>query len=123
VGERLPQLALDDVVADVVDPRVAQLRIAQPRHRVVFVQALLGLGGGFDVPLDERPIQGQGDFLGQLGLAGARFALDQQWPTQGHGGVHRHHQIVGNDIAVGATETGGGHGNGASLICLKSISK
>ena len=111
VGERLPQLALDDVVADVVDPRIAQLRIAQPRHRVVLVQALLCLGGGLDVPLNERSVQGEGDFLGQLGLASARFAFDQQRPAQGHGGVHRHHQIVGGDIAVGTAKTGWEHGN------------
>ena len=35
----LPQLALDDVVANVVDLFVAQLAIAQAADRVVFVQS------------------------------------------------------------------------------------
>jgi hypothetical protein len=52
--EGLPQLAADDVVADVVDPLVAELPVAQARHRVVLVEALLRLGGGLDVPLDQR---------------------------------------------------------------------
>ena len=55
--ERLPQPALDDVVADVVHALIAELRIAQPRDRVVFVQSLLRLGGGFDVPLQQRPVR------------------------------------------------------------------
>src|SRR3989440_5129917 len=53
-SERLPQHALDDVVADLVHARVAELGIAQAAHRVVFVQALLGLGRGLDVPFEER---------------------------------------------------------------------
>lgn len=52
--ERLPQLAAQDVVGDVVDAGVAKLRIAQPRHRVVFVESLLRLGGRLDVPLQQR---------------------------------------------------------------------
>ena len=39
--ERLPEHAALDVMRDVADVRVAQLRIAQPRHGVVFVEALL----------------------------------------------------------------------------------
>jgi hypothetical protein len=42
--------ALDDVIADVVDLGVAQLGIAQAGYRIVFIQAVLGLGGGFDRP-------------------------------------------------------------------------
>ena len=50
-----PQLALlDDVIADILDPLVTQLRIAQATPRLVFIQALLRLGGGFDMPLDQR---------------------------------------------------------------------
>ena len=41
--ERVPQHAALDVVRDVADVLVAELRIAQPRHRVVFVEALLRL--------------------------------------------------------------------------------
>ena len=34
--------------------KVRQLRVAQAAHGVVFVQALLGFGGGFNVPLQQR---------------------------------------------------------------------
>ena len=49
--EGLPQLAALDVVVDVLDPLVAQLAVAQAGDRVVFVEALLGLGGRLDVPV------------------------------------------------------------------------
>jgi Ca2+-binding RTX toxin-like protein len=52
--ECLPELALADVIADVVDAFLAELAVAQARHRVIFVQALLRLGGRLDVPLDQR---------------------------------------------------------------------
>ena len=52
--ERVPQLAAHDVVGDVVHPLVAELAVAQARDRVVFVEALLRLGGRLDVPLDQR---------------------------------------------------------------------
>ena len=38
----------------------------------------------------------------ELRLAGARLALDQQRPRQRDGGIHRHHQIVGGDVSIGA---------------------
>jgi hypothetical protein len=41
--EGLPELALLDVVADVLDPLVAQLAVAQAGDGVVFVEALLAL--------------------------------------------------------------------------------
>ena len=43
--ERLPQLAAADVVGDLGDARVAELRISQPRDGVVFVEPLLGASG------------------------------------------------------------------------------
>src|SRR5450631_1301822 len=52
--ECLPQVALHDVIVNVLDARIAELRIAKARHRVIFVQSLLRLGGGLDVPLEER---------------------------------------------------------------------
>ena len=39
--EGVPQLAALDVVVDVVEAGVAELAVAQPRHGVVFVEALL----------------------------------------------------------------------------------
>ncbi len=104
--EGVPQLAAHDVVADVMHARIAKLPVAQAGDRVVFVKPLLRLGGGLDVPLDQRHAQGLGDFMGQHGLAGAGFALDQQRPLQGDGGVDGDFEVAGGDIAVGALEAG-----------------
>ncbi|MCY1228331.1 hypothetical protein D9M72_406400 [compost metagenome] len=102
----LPQHALDDVVADVVDAVVAQLRVAQARHRVILVQALLRLGGRLDMPLLQRHAQRGGDFLGQHGLAGAGLALDQQRALQRARGIDGQLEVVGGDILIAALETG-----------------
>ena len=108
-GERLPEHALDDVVLDALDLGVAELRIAQARHRVVFIQALLGLGGRLDVPLQERHVERGGDFLGEHGLAGARLALDQERALQGDRGIDREAEVVGGDVVFRAFEA---HGRG-----------
>ncbi|MNG06084.1 hypothetical protein D3C84_893060 [compost metagenome] len=102
--EGFPELALFQVVANVVDLFRAELRIAQAADRVVLVQALVGLGGGFDVPGDQLGAKGFGQLLGEHGLAGARFALDQQRPLQGDGGVDRQLQVIGGDVGLGAFE-------------------
>ena len=107
-GERLPQSALDDVVADVVHARVPQLGIPETGHGVVFVQALLRLGGGLDVPLVDGQAERLGHFLGQHGLAGSGLALDQERALQRDGGVDGEGQVVGRDVVVGTVET---HGN------------
>ena len=78
--EGLPEAALHDVVADVVHARIAELRIPQARDGVILVQALLRLAGRFDVPLEQGPAERAGDLLRELGLAGARLALDEQRP-------------------------------------------
>ena len=49
----LPQLALENVIPDVLDLVVAQLGIAQAGDGIVFVQPPRGFGGGLDVPRDE----------------------------------------------------------------------
>jgi hypothetical protein len=87
-----------------VDFFVAQLRVAQTADRVVLVQALMGLGGGLDVPGDQLGAERFGQLLGEHGLAGARFALDQQRPLQGDGGVDRQLQVIGGDVGLGAFE-------------------
>ena len=48
--EGLPEFAALDVMANVRDARVAQLRIAQARDRVILIEALLRLGRRFDMP-------------------------------------------------------------------------
>ena len=107
--EGLPQAALHDVVADVVHFLFAELRVAQARDGVVFVQAVMSLAGGFDVPLVQRPLQRLGDFRRELGLACAGLALDEQRAAEGHGGIHCHHEIGRCDVAFGAGEAGLGH--------------
>ena len=104
-SERLPQLALADIVRDVVDSLVAELTVAQARHRIIFVQALLRLGGGFHVPLDKRRASRLGNFISEYGFAGAGLTLYQQRPPQHNGGVDRDLQIIGRDIALRAFET------------------
>ncbi len=111
--ERLPQHALDDVVADVVNAIVAELGVAQAGHRVVFVQALLRLGGRLDMPLQQRHAQRGGHFLGQHGLAGAGLALDQQRTLQRARGIDGKLQVVGGHVVGAALEAGGGGGRGA----------
>src|SRR5262249_10307322 len=102
--KRFPKLALADVVLDVTDPRVTQLAIAQAAHRIVFVEALHGLGGRFDVPLDERGVHWFGDFLSQHSLAGAGLSFDKQRPLQGNSGIDRDLKIIGRDVVFGALE-------------------
>ena len=67
--ERLPELSAADVVADVVDARVAELAVAQPRDGVVLVEPVLGLRRGLHVPGEERPADRARDLLGEHGLA------------------------------------------------------
>jgi hypothetical protein len=104
--ESLPEIAFDDVVADVLDLRIAELRIAQARYGVVLVQALLGLGGGLDVPFEQRLAERAGDLRREQRLAGAGFSLDQERPRQHHRGVHRGHQFRGGYVSFGAAELG-----------------
>jgi len=54
---------------------LAELRVTQTRDRVVLVQALLRLAGGFDVPLVQRALERARDLLRELGLAGAGLPL------------------------------------------------
>ncbi len=76
-GKGLPQHAFDDVVLDVLHFFIAQLRIAQTTHRVVLVQPLLGFGGAFDMPLQQRHLQCVCHFFGQHGFTRTGFAFDQ----------------------------------------------
>ena len=101
-GERLPELAAPDVVADVRDPRVAELRVAQARDRVVLVEPLLRLRCRLDVPDEQRRAQALGDLLGQHGLAGAGLALHQERAFEDDGGVDGRGQVGGRDVGLGA---------------------
>ena len=113
--EGLPEHALFDVVADILDLFVTELRIAQPRDRVVFVEALVCLGGGLDVPLQERASERAGNFLGQHGLAGTGLPLDQQRAQKGERGIDGELEIVSGNIAVGAVKALGVSGSGGGV--------
>ena len=103
--EGFPELALLDVVADVLDPLVAQLAVAQAGHGVVFIETLMRLGGRLHMPGQQRRIEGLGHFIGQHGLAGSGLALDQQGTLQSDGGIHGHLQVAGRDVVVSSFET------------------
>ena len=93
-------MPLLDVVADVLHALVAELAVAQARHRVVFVEALLRLGGRLDVPGDQRRAERLGDLVGQHRLAGAGLALDQQRALQRDRGVDGDAEVVGRDVGA-----------------------
>ncbi len=117
--ECIPQHAVLDVVPDVRHVRVAELRVAQARHRVVLVEALLRLGGRLDVPLQEGTAEAARDFLGEQRLAGARLALDEQRPLERERRVDGELEVVGGDVGIGAFETHGDFpwmsGNGSRI--------
>ena len=104
-GEGFPELALDDVVVDVVDPVVAELRVAKARDRVVLVQPLARLRDRLDVPLDEGGADRARHLLGEHRLARAGLSLDEERPFEGDGGVHREHQVLGGDVGIGTFES------------------
>jgi hypothetical protein len=104
-GKGFPQLAAADVIGDVVDAGIAELAVAKPRNRIIFVQPLLRFGGRFDVPLDQRRAHGLGNLMREDRLARTRLALHQQRTAQRHCRVHRHLQVGRGDIVLGAFET------------------
>jgi hypothetical protein len=77
---------------------ITQLAVAQAGHGIILVQALLGLGGGLDVPFEQVGIQRPGHFVSKHGLAGAGLALDQQGPLQNDGCVNGNAQVFSGDI-------------------------
>ena len=104
-NESVPQFAALDVVANVLDARVAELAVTQTGNRVVFVKPLQRLGSRLDVPLDQRCADCLRNFKRQHGLASAGLALDQQRPLQRDRGIDRNLEVVGGDIASCAFET------------------
>ncbi len=84
---------------------VTELAIAQTGNGVIFIQALLRLGGRFHVPFDQGRIDGLCDLMRKDRLAGTRFALDQKRTAQRHRGVDRHLEIFGGDIGLRTFET------------------
>ena len=93
-AEGLPQLAPADVVAYLPYPGVTELGVSQPGDGIVFVEPLLGLGGGLDVPADELGAQGLGHRLRQHCLARTGLTLDEQRLLQHDGGIDGHLQCL-----------------------------
>ncbi len=106
-AEGLPEHPLDDVVMDVVHPRVAELRVAQAADGVVFVEPLLRLGGRLDVPLEDRHAEGARHLDREHRLAGAGLALDEQRPLERDRRVDRERQVFRRDVGSGAAEAHG----------------
>ena len=84
-----------------MDPRLAQLAVAQARDGVIFIKPLLGAGGRFHIPFQNRKAKTCSNLSGKLGFAGARLALDQQRTLERDRGIHRHRQIGRRDIGLG----------------------
>ena len=77
---------------------IAELRVAQSRYRIVFIQALLGFGGRLDMPSDQRHAERGGHLFGQQCFTGARLAFDQQGPLQCHRGVDGGGELIGGYV-------------------------
>jgi len=103
--ERFPHLTAHDVVRDVLHPRIAELPVAQALHRVIFIEAVLRLGGRLHVPFDERRVERRGDLARQHGLAGAGLALHQQGALEGDRSIDRHLEVVGRHIGFGTVKS------------------
>ena len=94
VGKRIAQLAQLDILLNVVHALAAKLAVVEALDHIVDVEAVLGLGGGFNVPNNEPFTKGPGNRLSQHGFAGARLPLDQQGFLQHHGNVGRPEQLL-----------------------------
>ena len=93
-----PQGPLNNVIRDVLNLLITQLRVTQSRYRIVLIQTLLCLTGGLDMPFKKRLAQGMSHLFGQTGFTGTRLTLNQQWSFQSCSGIHRHFQIIGCDV-------------------------
>ena len=103
-GEGLAQLAQLHVLLDIVHALAAELAVIQALHHVVDVEAVLGLGGGLDVPDGQGLAHGGGDGLGQHGLAGAGLALDEQGLLERDGDIGGLEQLLAGDVVLTAAE-------------------
>src|SRR6187551_1182820 len=68
---------------------------------------MLGFRGRFDMPSIQRAVERASDFFGELSLACARFAFDEERSCERDGRVDCGHQIVRGDVAVSARKTRG----------------
>ena len=103
-GEGLAQLAQLHVLLDIVHALAAELAVIQALHHVVDIEAVLGLGGGLDVPDGQGLAHGGGDGLGQHGLAGAGLTLDEQGLLERDGDIGGLEQLFAGDVVLTAAE-------------------
>jgi hypothetical protein len=54
------------------------------------------------MPLQQWSIKTTGNLLCQLGFPGTRLTLDEDWPTEGNGGIDGRGQIFSGNVAVSA---------------------
>src|SRR5690606_14474013 len=71
----LPQFTRLNVVGNVVYFVATKLAVTQARHGVILVQALLGFGGGLNLPADQRYAQTGGEFVRQSGFTSTGLTL------------------------------------------------
>ncbi len=100
----LSQLAQLDITRDIIDPFLAELAVVQSLNRIVHIQAVLRLGGGFYIPDDQLLPKGIGDRLRQHRLARARLSLHQERLLQGDGHVDACQKLLGCNIIGSAAE-------------------
>ncbi|MPM96528.1 hypothetical protein SDC9_143692 [bioreactor metagenome] len=98
--KRLAHLSKLDIFFYIVDAGLAELTVVQPGHGVIDIQAVLSLGGGFDVPNNQIEIQRLRRCLCQHGLARAGFALDEQGLLKRPGDVRHPQQLRRGDIVL-----------------------
>ena len=103
-GEGLAQLAQLHVLLDIVHALAAELAVIQALHHVVDVEAVLGLGGGLDVPDGQGLAHGGGEGLGQHGLAGTGLTLDEQGLLERDGDIGGLEQLFAGDVVLTAAE-------------------
>ncbi len=104
--ECFPDLALLDVVGNVVNAIVPELRVPEPRHGIVLVEPLLRLGRRFDMPFEQRLAERVCDFDCELGLARTGLAFDEDRPLERDRCVDGRHQVVGGDVGRGTCKAG-----------------
>src|SRR5208337_3305415 len=97
--------AKTEIIPNVVDvpsgSAAAEPGIVQAQHRVIDVAELFALEGGLATGLFHVQTEGPGDFKGQLGLAGAGLAGEQQRLFHGDGDIDDFPQLGREIITVG----------------------
>ena len=116
--ERLPEDARDDEVAHVVEPgeqcgdfvgsgKLPHLRLFEKSHSsdvIDFVAERLRLGCATNGSVEQRYAELRRDHLGEHGLAGAGFTLQQQRHLQQHRRLNRLLKGGGNDVPAHSSE-------------------